>query len=74
MSAWLGRRDTSSHGEPERAADSCSLRPPADASVIANFHEQTWNVPTFAQMNLTCCRPAPTTCSHSRKVVSMVSP
>ena len=24
----------------------------------------------FAQMNLTCCWPAPTTCLHSRKVIS----
>ncbi len=31
---------------------------------------QMWNAPMFAQMNRTCCWPAPTTCLHSRKVIS----
>src|ERR1700753_2307350 len=32
-----------------------------------------WNAPMFAPMNLTCCWPAPTTCLHSRKVISRLN-
>ena len=40
------------------------------ASVIVNAHKQTWNAPRLAQMNRTCCWPAPTTSLQSRKVIS----
>src|SRR6202020_1572632 len=70
LTAWLGRRDVLSHGEPERSTNSSSLRPQAHASVSVNVHRQMWKAPMFAQMNRTCCWPAPTTCLHSRKVIS----
>jgi hypothetical protein len=63
-----------SHGEAERSTNSSSFRPQAHASVIVYVHKQKWNAPMLAPMNRTCCWPAPTTCLHSRKVISMVQP
>src|SRR3954454_24020177 len=70
LSAWLGRRDGLSHGEPERSTSSSSFRPQAHASVSVNVHRQMWNAPMFAHTNRTCCCPAPTTSLQSRKVIS----
>ena len=71
LSAWLGRRGgvvprRGRAGPPARPP----VRPQAHASVIVNVHRQTWNAPTFAHTNRTCCWPAPTTSLQSRNVIS----
>ncbi len=55
LSAWLGRRDTLSHGEAERSTNPWSSRHHAHASVIVYVHRQAWNAPTLAHTNRTCC-------------------
>ena len=56
LSAWLGRRGSSSHGDADRwPTNPSSARPHAHASVIVNAHRQTWNAPTLAHTNRTCC-------------------
>src|SRR4051812_22669335 len=71
LSAWLGRRDSSSHGDADRWLTSpFASRFQAHASVIVKVHRQTWKAPTLARTSRTCCWPAPTTCFRSRKQVS----